>query len=1095
VHLGQLARRSLTYYRRTHIAVVLGVATAVAVLAGALLVGDSVRGSLRELVLGRLGHTRYVVASAAFFREALAAEVQGVPLVVAQGVVTLQESGEPAGPVRVYGVDDRFWRFHGVRDPSGPTDRDALVSPALAAHLGAGSGTTILVRVQRPTDVPLESLHGRKDDVGRTLRLTVRAVVPRASLGEFSLEPQQGEVRAVFVPLRRLQEELEVAGRVNTVLVGSDPTERVRSFATLDDLGFDVRALPDRGVLVVGSRSGLLDDQQAAAARAASATTGLRATPVFTYLVNTLRAGSREIPYSLITATDLRALDARPALGDIDTAPIVLNRWAADALQARVGDPVTLEYYVWEEPGRLATRSSAFTVAGVVPIEAGDRDLAPTFPGITESRAFADWDPPFPIDLRRIGPEDEAYWERYRTTPKAFVPLETGERLWRSRYGALTSLRASPAEGQPLEEARAAYVRALRATADPLATGLAVRDVRAEGLDASRGATDFGAYFTYFSIFIVVSALVLAALFFRLGIEQRAREVGLLRAVGFGPGTVRRLFLREGFVLALAGSALGIPGALGYAAVIMHGLRSWWIDAVGTTALSLHVSWLSLSAGAAGGVLSAMACVWWTLRSLGRLSERTLLAGEIAPPSEGARQLPGRALAMGLAAASAAVVLLALAAADALPAAGAFFGAGALLMIAALCGYRALLARPPRRPIHGAGWRPVLRLGLRSASYRPGRSVLSMAVIASATFILVSVDAFRRDGRVGVEPAGGTGGYALLVETLLPIVHDPNTDDGRDAIGLFSLDEAVTFEPMRLLPGDDASCLNLYAPRNPRILAPSDGFLQQGRFSFQDSLGSTDAERANPWLLLRREEADGAVPVIADANSLAYVLHRRVGDVIAIPYGGGELRLRVVAALRDSIFQSELLMSDANFVRLFPEHEGFRVLLVGAPADATPTLGADIERALLDVGGTVTGTAERLARYHQVENTYLSTFQTLGGLGLLLGTIGLAAVLLRNVLERRRELALLGAVGYRPGHFLSMVLAENALLVGGGVIAGAACALLAIVPAALERGGRLPFTSSLALLLFAVVATGLVSSIVATRVVLGEPLLPALRSE
>ena len=82
-------------------------------------------------------------------------------------------------------------------------------------------------------------------------------------------------------------------------------------------------------------------------------------------------------------------------------------------------------------------------------------------------------------------------------------------------------------------------------------------------------------------------------------------------------------------------------------------------------------------------------------------------------------------------------------------------------------------------------------------------------------------------------------------------------------------------------------------------------------------------------------------------------------------------------------------------------------------------------------------TVERLAEFHAVENTYLSTFQTLGGLGLLVGTVGLAAVLLRNVLERRRELALLGAVGYRRGHMFAIVLAENALLLGWGLAVGA----------------------------------------------------------
>jgi putative ABC transport system permease protein len=192
-----LILRGLRYYWRTNLAVIVGVATAVAVLAGALLVGDSVRGSLRDLVVGRLGKTDYVVLSSGFFREQLAGSLQkqpeaatslsnAIPLVVANAVVSVQETGRKAGQVRVYGVDDRFWRFHGIQDVDGPSGRDAYVSPALAEQLGAGSDSVILVRVERPTDVPLESLHGRRDEVGRTLRLTVRRIVPAERLGEFN---------------------------------------------------------------------------------------------------------------------------------------------------------------------------------------------------------------------------------------------------------------------------------------------------------------------------------------------------------------------------------------------------------------------------------------------------------------------------------------------------------------------------------------------------------------------------------------------------------------------------------------------------------------------------------------------------------------------------------------------------------------------------------------------------------------------------------------------------------------------------------------------------------------------------------------------
>src|SRR5262245_64595593 len=105
-----LILRGLTYYWRTNAAVLLGVATAVAVLSGALLVGDSVRGSLRDMVLQRLGRTDHAILSAGFVREQLGAELQGhqdfspffdgiCPVIIAQGFVTEQSGNGRAGQI------------------------------------------------------------------------------------------------------------------------------------------------------------------------------------------------------------------------------------------------------------------------------------------------------------------------------------------------------------------------------------------------------------------------------------------------------------------------------------------------------------------------------------------------------------------------------------------------------------------------------------------------------------------------------------------------------------------------------------------------------------------------------------------------------------------------------------------------------------------------------------------------------------------------------------------------------------------------------------------------------------------------------------
>ena len=129
-----------------------------------------------------------------------------------------------------------------------------------------------------------------------------------------------------------------------------------------------------------------------------------------------------------------------------------------------------------------------------------------------------------------------------------------------------------------------------------------------------------------------------------------------------------------------------------------------------------------------------------------------------------------------------------------------------------------------------------------------------------------------------------------------------------------------------------------------------------------------------------------------------------------------------------------------------------------------------------------------------MQNTYLSTFQTLGGLGLILGTIGVSVVQLRNVWERRGELALMRSLGFSRAALGGMVLAESAVLVAAGLAAGAIPAFVAIGPHLATHAGSIPF-GRLAATLAAVFAVGMIAGAIALRPVLRGPLIAGLRAE
>jgi hypothetical protein len=313
-------------------------------------------------------------------------------------------------------------------------------------------------------------------------------------------------------------------------------------------------------------------------------------------------------------------------------------------------------------------------------------------------------------------------------------------------------------------------------------------------------------------------------------------------------------------------------------------------------------------------------------------------------------------------------------------------------------------------------------------------------------------------------------------------------DDARKVL------EQVQIYSCRVKAGDDVSCLNLYQAARPRMLGVPDSLIKRGGFKFIGSEAHDAEDKHNPWLLLNSTLPDGAVPVIAEENTVTWMLKKELGDDIEITdVSGKPVRLRIVAILKDSVFQSELLISSSAFQRLFPRQEGFTFHLIEGSPQQAENAAELLRLGLAKQGPEVAQSRERVAVFMAVENTYLTTFQLLGGFGLLLGSLGLAVVLLRNVWERRGELALLRALGYRHTDLGQLILSENVLLLLLGLAVGTAAAALSVTPH-LAQGDSVPVLR-LAGLLGLVVLAGLLAGLAAVISTLRAPLIPSLRKE
>ena len=327
---------------------------------------------------------------------------------------------------------------------------------------------------------------------------------------------------------------------------------------------------------------------------------------------------------------------------------------------------------------------------------AADRTLMPDFPGIAKAEKTENWDAGFAIDMKKIRPKDEQYWQKYRGAPKAFVTLAAGQKMWGNRFGDLTAIRFA---GGTREE----IARGLLARLDPASIGLAFAPVREQALAGSAQSEDFGGLFLGFSFFLIVAALILMALLFQFGLERRATEVGTLLALGWPPAQVRRLLLLEGAAIALAGGLLGAAGGVLYAKATLYGLVTMWRAAVAESPLQFHVTAQTLLLGGAAGSLISAMVIWFALRSLVRRPARELLE----QGAELEMEKPRRKLAGWIAAASGlgalALIGSALAKRDNADV-EAFFCGGALFLICGIAGaaawFRHLAGRVAACPAH-----------------------------------------------------------------------------------------------------------------------------------------------------------------------------------------------------------------------------------------------------------------------------------------------------------------------------------------------------------------------------------------------------------
>lgn len=1244
---------TIRHYWQIHLTVALCTAVATGVLAGALIVGDSMRGSLTDITLERLGSIQQAVIADHFFRSNIIDSQNIVSTIMLNGSVTTAGSNHRASNVNIYGVEESFFRLWEnykiptLRDSKEIPIPDIVINQTLQNELKGKKGDSVIVSFPQTFDIHPEFLLGKRDESSsiQRLRVVISDIIPTEDAGRFSLQANQSLPLNAYIALPVLQRALSVPNKVNALFpVDAKPINPDMLSFTLDEFGLYIKHHKDYFDLQSGQF--LIKPALSKKAIAVATEENIPVLPTLTYLANSISMNTQSrdeaeaqvsVPYSTILAlpietgefadllsehlnesdrsayTKVRLLemgkqasekqriakeidselnsikevveklkrtpersrhteefkkkltDAEKTVHDlskkiasnanpIEVYAIYLNEWTANELGAKIGDKIEVSYFNVDVNEEYILETQEFILKGIVPIEkiAADVNLIPTFPGVSDSNDISEWDPPFPFDNSLIRAKDEAYWDEYKSTPKAFISLETGKKLWENRYGDLTTIRMTSSPNLDINETRRLFESELLRKVHPEQHGFQFLNLRSEGLQSAKGSSDFGVLFSSMSGFIIIAVALLVGMVFRIGVEQRSHEIGILQAVGYPLARIRKSFLLEGALISFLGCLLGCLIAVGYASMMIYGLKTWWLPAIGTPFLKIHIGYWSLIFGSSISFVVIIFSIYRTIGKMGKTSTVSLLEGEtdFSGSSEitekktkplGIRFLITISVLIGL--------LLGM-----LDKGGTFKGELSSVITILVIGpvflliFRLSLRWNLRRrheqdsdlikhhvkiltiyycssiligmflyiiPFVGQFAEVVfdvlenpavkfltltvvvmslsllffenwlnstqeskrlsrMRFTLKNAARQPDRSRTCVATISLACCIIVAVGANRQDATPVTE-------YAFVAESSLPLHHSLNTSEGRYELGFDDEDSQVLSKsviyPFRVLPGEDVSCLNLYKPEKPQILGATTSLLND-----------------DTWKYLNESESmNWGIPAIGDDNSLRWILHHNPDEDFVIQDEFGEELSLKIKTIKNSLFQSQLIVSESDFTKHFPSQNGYQFFLIKTPSEIREKTAQILEKTLQDYGFDVTLASQRLAAFRSVQNTYISTFQSLGGLGILLGTFGLALVLLRNILERKGELATLRAFGFRRGLLTRMLFLESSFLLLVGMLIGAAAGIVGVI----NSLGELPTFPwfSLTITLLFILCFGIIANAIAVYFALRLPLLSTLKSD
>lgn len=521
------------------------------------------------------------------------------------------------------------------------------------------------------------------------------------------------------------------------------------------------------------------------------------------------------------------------------------------------------------------------------------------------------------------------------------------------------------------------------------------------GLDFVTGLT------VAMSWFIVGNAML-------MNVTERRRSLSLVRVLGASARQIRWMITLEAAVLGAAGALVGVLGGLAAARPISAGIsRSLQAPFEG---LVVHPA--IIPASVAMGILVAVAAAWWPARQAARIDPLEGLSQAPPPPARG---VPWRLVGAALVLWTFTVVILVLVLLERLPPRAAV-PAGIAMLLSFVATTPVILPPIARAcaALVPARFRIERELALEQILRQPVRTALTTGVLVVAVSNGIGLGHAIRDNVEDI-----LGWYARLMRADWVLTHAGMVSAAATGEGGGS---RAAEEDVRGVPG----------VARVDVIGIATGRVAGGACVIVARDVPDDAP-----LPLDPVDADGTAVRAALARGEAVagtVLARRLGlaagDELQVEVFGRTTKVKVAALVVDYTSGGASLVLRRDAAKRLFGLESADVILVTAEPGAAESLRAPLEAAAGSHGMLLRSFGEVKRFVDGIVGGVVGSLWAILGLGFVVGSLGVANTVTMNVLEKRRTLGLLRAVGMTGRQVTGVVVLESVLLGLSGALIG-----------------------------------------------------------